>query len=148
MTHPIKLYPPGTPINTIPESADPVVSESYDEVVFTDPTESFFSLLQRLAVVPTAEYSQREHFPVYSDHDLCTALLEGQKYLQHELEEIKTRLLNVETETQQVDAALREQARLLPQQHRAAAAARSNAAATAAGAAAASSAPTKKGKSS
>lgn len=50
--HGIKLYPPGTPVtNTIPESStqEPVVAEQYEEVVFTNPKESFFRQLQRLA---------------------------------------------------------------------------------------------------
>ena len=125
------MYPPGTPANTIPETSAPVVAESYDEVVFTDPTEPFFAQLQRLIVnpPPLVEYSQREHFGKFSDHDLCTTLIEAQKFLQGELGGVKQRLLTIDDEMQQVDDALREQVRInkvtvaQQQQHRAAAAA-------------------------
>jgi hypothetical protein len=140
VSHGIKLYPPGTPANTIPETSAPVVAESYDEVVFTDPTEPFFAQLQRLIVnpLPPIEYSQRDHFGKFSDHDLCTALIEAQKFLQGELSGVKQRLLTIDDEMLQVDNALREQVRInkvtaatQQQQQRSSA---STAAATAAGA--------------
>jgi hypothetical protein len=138
-------------MNTIPETTEPVVAESYDEVVFTDPTESFFGQLQRIATGPTVEYSQREHFSTnnYSDHDICTALLGAQKFLQHELSTVKNRLLTVDAEMQQVDTALREQARKLPTQHRpGGAAATSSVRASAPTTAATRPPPTKKAKTS
>jgi hypothetical protein len=90
-----------------------VVSESYDEVVFTDPSETFFGQLQRLTVnpPPPIEHSQREHFGSFSDHDICAALVEAQKFLTAELDGVKRRLISMDAETAQVDAALREQAR-------------------------------------
>jgi hypothetical protein len=114
VSHGIKLYPPGTPANTIPETSAPVVAESYDEVVFTDPTEPFFAQLQGLIVnpLPPIEYSLRDHFGKFSDHDLCTALIEAQKFLQGELNGVKQRLLTIDDEMLQVDNALREQVRI------------------------------------
>jgi hypothetical protein len=140
VSHGIKLYPPGTPANTIPETSAPVVAESYDEVVFTDPTEPFFAQMQRLIVnpLPPVEYSQRDHFGKFSDHDLCTALIEAQKFLQGELGGVKQRLLTIDDEMLQVDNALREQVRVnkvtaaQQQQQRASAAAATVAAAAAA----------------
>jgi hypothetical protein len=90
-----------------------VVSESYDEVVFTDPSETFFSQLQRLTTnpLPPVEYAQREHFGSFSDHDICAALIEAQKFLNAELDSVKKRLVSMDAEMLQVDTALREQAR-------------------------------------
>lgn len=43
-THSLKLYPPG---NMAPVVKRPVVSEVYDEVVFTNPSSDFFDILNR-----------------------------------------------------------------------------------------------------
>ena len=95
VSHGIKLYPPGTPVNTLPTNTDkPVVAESYDEVVFTDPTEAFFRTLQAVREVPTVKelYSQHEHFGVFSDADDVHALLEAQKFLREQLRTARERL--------------------------------------------------------
>ena len=146
VAHGIKLYPPGTPANTIPESTEPVVAESYDEVVFTDPTESFFGLLERIAYTPSVEYSQREHFTVYSDQDICTALLEAQKFLHQELATVKNRFRTIDVEIQQVDTALREQARKAPTQRAASARATAAPSAKATTSTATTAPPSKKAK--
>lgn len=110
IAQPIKLYPPGTPANTIPTDTEtPVVAETYDEVVFTNPTETFFQQLQSIAHAPSIEYSQEDHFLKYSDTDDIKALLEAQKFLHTELEWAKQRLLQVDTDLVRVDEALRQQ---------------------------------------
>jgi hypothetical protein len=109
MNHGIKLYPPGAPINITPTDTEtPVVAETYDEVVFTDPTESFFHQLRALHDVPTieAEYSQHEHFGQFSDNDDVKALLEAQKFLQQQLAVAKERLNNVTDDMEKVDQEL------------------------------------------
>jgi YEATS domain-containing protein 4 len=58
VNHTIKLYPPGTPPNALPKDTDtitPVIAETYDEVVFTDPSESFFKSLRQVPVLPKLE---------------------------------------------------------------------------------------------
>lgn len=68
VNHTIKLYPPGTPPagsakkDMVEQSTEkPVLAENYDEVVFTDPTESFFrSLTQVTALPPGASASEEE----------------------------------------------------------------------------------------
>lgn len=95
VTHGIKLYPPGTPINTLPTNTEtPVVAETYDEVVFTNPTETFFRMLQAVREAPTIEkeYSQHEHFKRFSDTEDVHALLEAQKFLQEQLRTARERL--------------------------------------------------------
>ena len=66
VNHTIKLYPQGTPPagsaknDLVQQSTEkPVVAENYDEVVFTDPTESFFrSLTQITANPPDAAFME------------------------------------------------------------------------------------------
>lgn len=68
VNHTIKLYPQGMPPagtakkDMVEQSTEkPVVAENYDEVVFTDPTESFFqSLTQVTALPPGALASEQE----------------------------------------------------------------------------------------
>jgi YEATS domain-containing protein 4 len=60
VNHTIKLYPQGTPPTAgsakndlVQQSTEkPVLAETYDEVVFTDPTESFFRSLTQITAVP------------------------------------------------------------------------------------------------
>lgn len=60
VNHTIKLYPQGAPPTSSSSNKDvlqqsteiPVLAETYDEVVFTDPTESFFRSLTQITSVP------------------------------------------------------------------------------------------------
>lgn len=107
VSHGIKLYPPGGTAAAHADSTDAVVSESYDEVVFTDPTEAFFNQLQRMPSLPPVTYSQQQHFGTFSDTDHVLALLEAQKFLKSELANVKERLRIVDSELLQVDNDLR-----------------------------------------
>lgn len=111
MTHGIKLYPPGIPANKIAptDMETPVVSEVYDEVVFTDPNESFFQHLQDVREAPPVEtqYSQHKHFTkLFSDTDDVHALLEAQKLLQQLLRDAKERLKSVDEDLLEVEEDL------------------------------------------
>jgi Fe2+ transport system protein B len=91
-----------------------VVSEIYDEVVFTDPSESFFQRLVDVRYAPSVEakYSQHMHFKTFSDTVDVHALLEAEKFLQQQLRDAKERLKSVDEDLEQVDedlAAAREQ---------------------------------------
>jgi len=106
VTHGIKLYPPGAPANVPPtDSETPVVAETYEEVVFTDPSESFFKQLQAVREAPTveSEYSQHAHFGKFSDTDDVQALLEAQKFLRQQLLTAKERLSNVSEDMVKVE---------------------------------------------
>ena len=85
------------------------MAETYDEVVFTDPSQTFFHQLQNLTKAPTIEYSQQEHFLKYSDTEDMKALLEAEKFLKNELVVAKERLMQIDTDLAQVDDALRQQ---------------------------------------
>ena len=109
VSHGIKLYPPGTPSNVAPTDTEtPVVAESYDEVVFTDPTESFMEKLQKVSELPALQYSQQDHFPTYSDTEDAQALIEADKFLQRELAAIQERLRTVDEELKVTDEAIRQ----------------------------------------
>ena len=110
LAQPIKLYPPGTPANvTQTDTENPVVAENYDEVVFTNPTETFFQQLQSVGRAPPVSYAQEDHFPEYSDSKEVKLLLEAHRFLQDELALAKERLLQVDGDLAQVDEALRQQ---------------------------------------
>lgn len=108
--HPIKLYPPGvtaaTPSTT---STEPVVHEFYNEVVFTDPRESFHKQLMRMSVLPKIESREsnvQAAFPQYSDEEDWKALLEAQSFLDAELKKVKHRLMEADMEMEELDLAL------------------------------------------
>jgi hypothetical protein len=90
---------------------EPVVAEVYDEVVFTDPKESFFQSLMKVAEVPKIPFPDdavQACFQRFSDEDQFQALLEAQKFLRKELQQVKARLKLCSDEMEQVDADLRE----------------------------------------
>ena len=116
LTHFIKLYP------TIPANSnsnnnssssgnkqEPVIHEFYDEVVFTDPTESFHEQLQRWSVLPkikSQEENIHEYLPTYGDDDDFKAFLEAERFLQLELTNVKDRIMKADTESQDLDSQL------------------------------------------
>ena len=139
LNHTIKLYPQGTP-PTLSSAANnnnalmqlstenPVLAEAYDEVVFTNPTHSFFQSLTQITAVPknaeedafaedftnhnndenkSEEENQkallspswRNHLnAVYSDRDDFLAMIAAQKFLQDELSKVKQRFQIVNDE--------------------------------------------------
>jgi YEATS domain-containing protein 4 len=110
ISHGIKLYPPGTAPNAAPTDTETaVVAESYDEVVFTDPSETFYTQLLRVAnLPPITTYTQLKHFKGLSDSEDMASLIEAQKFLHQELSAVKERMMGVDQSMQEVDAALRD----------------------------------------
>lgn len=109
VNHGIKLYPQGS--TNMQPTKEPVVAEVYDEVVFTDPKESFFQSLMKVAEVPKIPFPDdavQACVQRYSDEDDFQALLEAQKFLQKELQQVKSRMKMTCEEMDQVDAALKE----------------------------------------
>ena len=109
VNHGIKLYPPGAAPNvaSLSENAPPVVAEYYDEVVFTDPKETFFKQLTAVRSTPKVESAQQEHFTAtYNDEENFLALVEAQKFLSSELETAKRRFQVISGELDTVDQAL------------------------------------------
>ncbi|KAI2510253.1 YEATS family [Fragilaria crotonensis] len=76
VNHGIKLYPQGS--TNMQPTKEPVVAEVYDEVVFTDPKESFFQSLMKVAEVPKIPFPDdavQACVQRYSDEDDFQALL-------------------------------------------------------------------------
>lgn len=112
VNHGIKLYPPGAAPNALllADNAEPVISEVYDEVVFTDPTESFYHQLIHISHAPKVESTQQQHFQnkVYNDQEDVLLLVEASKFLKEELTKAKQRYKIVSDELEGVDQALEE----------------------------------------
>jgi YEATS domain-containing protein 4 len=130
VNHTIKLYPPGTPPNVMPTDPEtPVLAETYDEVVFTDPSESFFRALTQVPAMPKLDpsmeddddeeeevegrsgsnkrASRKSHAEylntLYSDQEDFLTLIAAQKFLQDELDKVKRRFQVVNDEIAIVD---------------------------------------------
>jgi YEATS domain-containing protein 4 len=127
LNHTIKLYPQGTPAPNnsnalLQQSTEkPVLAEMYDEVVFTDPTESFFKSLTQITAAPVGskvddKSSKQEddkispwkkHLNVvYSDQEDFLTLIGAQKFLQDELSKVKQRFQLVNDDITTVDQKL------------------------------------------
>lgn len=90
---------------------EPVVAETYDEVVFTDPNEAFYHQLQHLSILPKVKSNDeqvQDCFLKYSDYDDFQKLVEAQRFLEKELSSVKERMKLATNEVEQVDGALRE----------------------------------------
>lgn len=111
LLHAIKLYPPLAP-NALPDTSkenEPVIHEKYDEVVFTDPTETFHKQLMEsgnLMKVQSQEKAVQELFKPYSDDKDFKILLEAQKFLESELNSVKDRILRADGALDELDEAL------------------------------------------
>jgi hypothetical protein len=109
------LYPPGVTLTTQQQqqqsTVTPVVAETYDEIVFTNPTESFYQRLQSIGTTPSCHelYSQHAHFPTYSDTEVCQAMLQAQKLVQEHLAQTKQNLIQLDHDLANVEEALRVQ---------------------------------------
>jgi YEATS domain-containing protein 4 len=122
LTTPLKLYPSAASDNkhSSLKDGEPVIHETYDEVVFTDPTEIFYKQLilghgggslndsypLTFPKVYFHEASVQERLPLYSDEDDVKALLEAQKFLSTELSSVKDRILKAKQAKAELDQAL------------------------------------------
>ena len=82
----------------------------YDEIVFTDPTETFYKQLLQVSSLPTIllkEDRVQEGLATHSDEQTFQALLEAKKFLEKEITGVRERFEQVEGEMVQVDHALR-----------------------------------------
>eukprot|EP00985_Skeletonema_marinoi_P019569 scaffold11281_cov103-Skeletonema_marinoi.AAC.1 len=124
LTHFIKLYPSNAPVATVDPSTYmnttvPVVSEKYDEVVFTNPKVVFHKQLldgqqqsrknkkkKQLTYPLSHESSVMEHFRTYGDETDVKAMLAAKEFLQKELRSVKDRLIKVDDELEDVKGML------------------------------------------
>jgi YEATS domain-containing protein 4 len=92
---------------------DPVISEFYDEVVFTDPTETFHKQLMRgsgvnkrvIPKVTSQEQDVQNYFTPHSDEEDFKCLLEAQKFLEAEIQSVKDRILRADGSIAELDKA-------------------------------------------
>ncbi len=91
-------------------SKEPVLSEYYDEIVFTDPTEAFHQQLQRAEIMPRLTVTNTECAPYWkrpSDDNDIKSLIAAQGFLDHELLNVKERILKAEEEKVQLEDQIR-----------------------------------------
>ena len=62
------------------------MAEFYDEVVFTDPYEEFYStLMQGQKLLPQRKHEHQEHFSTFSDGDTLQRLAAAREWVHNEL---------------------------------------------------------------
>ena len=88
-----------------------VVSERYDEVVFTNPKAGFHQTLasgnvENLPYPLSNEESVAEHFRTYGDEEEMKVMLAAKGFLEGELRNVKERLLRVDAELEVVKRSL------------------------------------------
>ena len=85
VSHIVKLYD-----GTTPQAANqPVVSEVYDEVVFTDPREPFYQQLMNAKKEPTEPHPLNGHFSKFEDAAEVETLVKAGEYVAGQLQTVK-----------------------------------------------------------
>jgi len=85
-----------------------VVSESYDEVVFTNPKAEFHKALldghkhKRLSYPLSKEQSVIDYFIIYGDEEEVKLMISAKKFLEGELKNVKDRMIRVDKELEEV----------------------------------------------
>ena len=89
----------------------PVVSEKYDEVVFTNPKIEFHNLLlsgnkTKITYPLSREEKNIEYFRIYGDEDDVQTMLAAKKFLEDELTNVRDRLLKADGELEEIKTSL------------------------------------------
>lgn len=89
----------------------PVVSEKYDEVVFTNPKIEFHNLLlsgskDKIPYPLSRETKNIEYFRVYGDEDDVQTMLAAKRFLDEELKNVRDRLLKADGELEDLKTGL------------------------------------------
>lgn len=101
--HPLKLYPdPNAPVN----AKLPVVSERYDEIVFTDPHESYFKKLVEGQRAPVPPHELQEHFLNFADQAASDIqkLSAARQYIHSEMLAVKEKITNSDLKIKSIQA--------------------------------------------
>jgi YEATS domain-containing protein 4 len=93
VVHPLRLYPDG---NTTVTTKRPVVYEKYDEVVFTDPTASFFDQLMEGQQATPRPHEHTAFYSQTSDADDLHKLMAARMYVLEQLQDARDRILRLE----------------------------------------------------
>ena len=89
-----------------------VVSEKYDEVVFTNPKFEFHKALtngHKKKQIPhplSKEQSVMDHFKIYGDEEDVKKMLSAKKFLEGEIKNVTDRFLRVDKELEEVKHSL------------------------------------------
>jgi K+/H+ antiporter YhaU regulatory subunit KhtT len=97
--------------NATQSTMEPVVADTYDEVIFTDPNEPFYRQLMRISIVPRIQSNYPEVqncLSQFSDSDHFMKLVEAQRFLERELSSVKERMKLATEDMEQVNVALKE----------------------------------------
>jgi len=110
LIHMIKLYPPDSSALT-PLVKTPVLSEHYDEIVFTDPSSSFHPCLMQYGSSSLSSKSVVEDHRSIFDEDKDLSLLSAAQYhVTREIEAVKASLLQLDAELHYVQTQVQAQA--------------------------------------
>lgn len=102
--HPLKLYPPS---NAPLSAKKPVVHEYYDEIVFNDPSVSFYQTLMQGPTVEVPRHPLTDHFGTFDELEDLKRLMAAQAYVKQELEHCRQHLTNA-------DGTLKDKVEMLP----------------------------------
>eukprot|EP00611_Tribonema_gayanum_P019802 TRINITY_DN3500_c0_g1_i1.p1 TRINITY_DN3500_c0_g1~~TRINITY_DN3500_c0_g1_i1.p1 ORF type:complete len:253 (+),score=54.00 TRINITY_DN3500_c0_g1_i1:180-938(+) len=101
--HPVKLYADaGMPA---PGPGVPVVTERYDEIVFTDPKEGFFACLMEGQTAAVREHPQLQYYKDFSAEEDVQKLAAAREYVHGELEAVKDRILRLDAQIKDTPAS-------------------------------------------
>jgi YEATS domain-containing protein 4 len=115
LTHGIKLYPSKSATSTDPSTymntSVPVVSEKYDEVVFTNPKQEFHNLLLSASSTGNPyplsnQPSIIEYFRTYGDEEEVQKMLAAKKFLEGEVKNVRDRLRKADLELEEIKTSL------------------------------------------
>eukprot|EP00903_Cladosiphon_okamuranus_P013154 g12268.t1 len=101
--HQLRLYHDPATGTTQPKKA--VVSEFYDEVVFTDPYEEFYTtLMQGQKLLPQRKHEHQEHFSTFSDGDTLQRLAAAREWVHNQLRGTKDKIRKADMDMAQLKA--------------------------------------------
>ncbi|CAN0063526.1 unnamed protein product [Scytosiphon promiscuus] len=108
--HQLRLYHDPATGTTQPKKASEdkraVVSEFYDEVVFTDPYEEMYNtLMQGQKLLPQKKHEHQEHFSTFSDGDTLQRLAAAREWVHNQLRETKDKIRKADMDMAQLKAS-------------------------------------------
>lgn len=115
LTHAIKLYPnrsaPSADPSSYMNTTVPVVSEKYDEVVFTNPKQEFHDVLMsanksKIEYPLSNEPANLEYFRTYGDEEDVQRMLAAKQFLDGKLRNVRDRLLKADKELEEIKTGL------------------------------------------
>ncbi|CAM9197564.1 unnamed protein product [Choristocarpus tenellus] len=102
--HQLRLYPDASVTLTVKK---PVVAESYDEVVFTDPHDDFYDLLMKgQTAMPVKKQVHQEHLTRFSEGDALQRLASAREWVHTKLGETKDKIRKADMEVTKLKSAI------------------------------------------